>query len=237
MKEHLSAREVAYESVDIAASEIGLAQLHQLGARNVPVVAKGNDYVSGQNLREVNAFLGLDEVSADILPPDELVGRLDTVLSAAQRYLRQLPDDQMAEHLPGRPRTYRELTHHIFQITRAFLGVTAGGELSYDSLVEAPGHALITFTDIADHGETARQELLDWWTAAGAGAGIDFDAAVETYYGTQTLHETLERTTWHTAQHVRQLMFILEGLDIAADGPLSTHDLAGLPLPKEVWDG
>ncbi len=231
----MSAREVAFESIDVAASESGLTQLRQLGARNVPVVAKGRGYVSGQNLREVNAFLGLDEVSADILPPDELVGRLDTVLSAAQRYLRQMPDDQMAEHLPGRPRTYRELTHHVFQITRAFLGVTAGGELSYDSLVEAPRDALITFADIAGHGETARQGLLEWWAVAGVDA--DFDATIETYYGSQTLHETLERTTWHTAQHVRQLLFVLEGLNIAADGPLIERDLAGLPLPKEVWDG
>ena len=235
MKEHLSARAVAYQSIDVVASADGLAQLQELGARNVPVVAQGKRYVSGQNLREVNEFLGLDVEAATILPPGDLVQRLDGVLSAAQRYLRQLPDDQMAQQLPGRPRSYRELTYHIFQITRAFLAVTRGRELTYDSLVEAPGNALVSFADIADHGETARRELLAWWEAAGA--HTDFDSAVATYYGPQSLHEALERTTWHTAQHVRQLLFVLEGLNIAANGPLTERELAGLPLPQEVWDG
>ena len=235
MKEYLSAREVAYQSIDIVASADGLAQLHELGARNVPVVARGELHVSGLNLREVDAFLGLDVEAATILPSGELVQRLDGVLSAAQRYLRQLPDDQMAQQLPGRPRSYRELTHHIFQITRAFLAVTRGGELTYESLVEAPGDTLVSFADIADNGGTARRELLAWWEKTGVDA--DFDAAVATYYGPQSLHEALERTTWHTAQHVRQLLFVLEGLNITADGPLTESELAGLPLPQEVWDG
>ena len=235
MKEYLSAREVAYQSIDIVASADGLAQLHELGARTVPVVARGGRHVSGLNLREVDAFLGLEAEAVDLLSPGELVRRLDTVLSAAQRYLRQLPDDQMAQQLPGRPRSYRELTHHVFQITRAFLAVTRGGELTYESLVEAPGDALVSFSDIADHGEAVRRELLAWWE--GAGANADFDAAAAAYYGPQTLHEILERTTWHTAQHVRQLLFVLDGLNITPDGPLTEGDLAGLPLPQEVWDG
>ncbi len=235
MKEYLSAREVAYQSIDVAASTEGLAQLRDLGARNVPAVAQGSRHVSGLNLREVDAFLGLEAEPVGMLPPGELVRRLDLVLSAAQRYLRQLPNDQMTEQLPGRPRSYCELTHHVFQISRAFLTVTRGGELTYDSLVEPPGDALASFADIASHGESVRRELLAWWEAAGA--DTDFDASVSAYYGPQTLHEMLERTTWHTAQHVRQLLFILEGLNIAADGPLSEDDLAGLPLPKEVWDG
>ena len=183
----------------------------------------------------MDAFLGLDVEAATILPPGDLIQRLSGVLAAAQRYLRQLPDDQMAQQLPGRPRSYRELTYHIFQITRAFLTVTRGRELTYDSLVEAPEDALVSFADIADHGETTRRELLTWWEAAGA--HIDFDAAVATYYGPQSLHEALERTTWHTAQHVRQLLFVLERLNITADGPLTESELAGLPLPQEVWDG
>ena len=235
MKEHLSARAVAYQSIDVVASANGLAQLQELGARNVPVVAQGNRYVSGQNLREVDEFLGLDVEAANILPPGELVQRLNGVLAAAQRYLRQLPDDQMAQQLPGRPRSYRELTYHIFQITCAFLTVTRGGELTYESLVEAPGDALVSFADIADHGESARLELMAWWEATGV--DTDFGATMATYYGPQTLHEALERTTWHTAQHVRQLLFVLEGLNIAPDGPLTEADLAGLPLPREVWDG
>ena len=231
----MSARAVDYESINIVASAEGLAQLHRLGVRNVPIVAKGDRYVTGLNLRDVDAFLGLDEETTIILPSGELVQRLDWILSAAQRYLRQLPDSQMLEELPGRPRSYRQLTHHVFQITRAFLAATKGRELTYELLVQPPGPELVSFTDIAEDGEITRQELLAWWETVGK--DTDFDAPVATYYGPQSLHEVLERTTWHTAQHVRQLMFVLDGLDIAADGPLGDRELAGLPLPNEVWDG
>jgi hypothetical protein len=50
------------------------------------------------------------------------------------------------------------------------------------------------------------------------------------------MHEVLERTAWHCAQHTRQLMMLLEMLDIAPNGPLTPADLAGLPLPEKVWD-
>ena len=37
-------------------------------------------------------------------------------------------------------------------------------------------------------------------------------------------------------QHVRQLMAILERLNIAPDTPVTDKDLAGLPMPKGVWE-
>ncbi|MDP7549523.1 MAG: NrdH-redoxin, partial [Alphaproteobacteria bacterium] len=103
----MSARAVDFQSINVAGDGDGLAQLQALGARSVPVVAKGDDFVIGQSLREVGAFLGLADEGASILQPAELVQRLDWVLAAAQRYLRQLPDSQMLAELPGRPRSYR----------------------------------------------------------------------------------------------------------------------------------
>ncbi|MBT5190968.1 MAG: NrdH-redoxin [Rhodospirillaceae bacterium] len=231
----MSARAVDFQSINVAGDPDGLAQLQALGVRTVPVVAKGNDYVMGLSLRDVGAFLGLDDQGADMLPPGELIQRLDWILSAAQRYLRQLPDDQMHAQLPGRPRSYRDLTYHLFQISRAFLGMASGEELTYEKLGESPGDELVTFADIADDGEKARQDLLAWWRDGGAER--DFTVTVPTYYGPQPLHETLERTAWHTGQHVRQLMFILDGLNIAPDGPIGDRELSGLPLPEGVWDG
>ncbi len=231
----MSARAVDYQSINVAGNPDGMAQLQALGARSVPVVAKGDQFVIGQSLRDVGAFLGLDAEDAGILPPGELVQRLDWVLAAAQRYLRQLPDSEMLAELPGRPRSYRTLTYHIFQITRGFLIVARGGELTYELLGLEAGDDLISFADIADDGEIARLDLLAWW--AGPGQSADFDAPVATYYGPQSLHDILERTAWHTAQHVRQMLFILDGLNITPDGPIGDRELAGLPLPTEVWDG
>jgi hypothetical protein len=44
-----------------------------------------------------------------ILPPAELVGRLTIIQSAAQRYLRQIPDARPGDMLPNRPRSYSQL--------------------------------------------------------------------------------------------------------------------------------
>ena len=59
---------------------------------------------------------------------------------------------------------------------------------------------------------------------------------MDTYFGTHSMQVVLERTAWHPAQHTRQLMLILDTLDIEPDGRLTAADLAGLPLPDKAWD-
>ena len=47
----------------------------------------------------------------------------------------------------------------------------------------------------------------------------------------------LERTTWHVAQHVRQLELVLHTLGAATQEALLPVELLDrLPLPKDVWD-
>ena len=136
-----------------------MSQLQDLGVRTVPVVAKGDEYVLGLSLQEVGAFLGLDDQVSTMLGPEELMSRLDLILRAAQRFLHQLTDDLMQEQLPGRPRSYRDLTYHLFQISRSFLSVASGQELTYEKLVETPPGCLVSFIDIADDGEIVLQKL------------------------------------------------------------------------------
>ena len=50
------------------------------------------------------------------------------------------------------------------------------------------------------------------------------------------MHEVLERTTWHSEQHTRQLIVVLDSLNRVVDGRLSEADLRGLPLPENAWD-
>ena len=50
------------------------------------------------------------------------------------------------------------------------------------------------------------------------------------------MHEYLERTTWHSGQHVRQLVMVLDMLGIEPDGPAGQETFAGLPMPDKVWD-
>ncbi len=211
----------------------GLDELHALGPRTVPVLAWGDDYVFGQSIRDVSQFLGLDDAGDGPLPPEELYQRMDLVLAAAARYLRQIPDDRIDDKLPNRDRSYRELGYHVFVVIDCFLDVTKGRVLRSERFDERPPSDLRHGPEIADYGETIRSQLADWWTSQQA----DFSRQVPTYYGDQSLHDVMERGTWHAAQHVRQLMMVLEELGLAPDGPLTPADLADLPLPDQVWDG
>lgn len=198
----------------------------------MPVVSRGERFVFAQSIGDVAAFLDLDVDATPKLSPDELIGRLDTVLSAAARHCRRMPDTELATELPNRPRSYRVLMHHIFRIPEAFLEATRGETLSHDMLV-APPPEMATAGDIAAYGDAVRCRVLAWWEAF---EEKDCAEPFPTYYGVPPLHEVLERTAWHAAQHVRQLESLLEGLGIEPDRPLTAADLAGLPLPEKIWD-
>ena len=104
----------------------------------------------------------------------------------------------------GCPRSYRDLTYHLFQISRAFLGLVSGQELICEKLGESTCDELVSFAEIANDGEVACQAVLAWWESTGQ--TMDFATTVTTYHGPQSLHETLERTAWQTGQHVRQII-------------------------------
>src|SRR5215472_10184100 len=93
----------------------GRDALLRLGARSVPVVARGDRFVFAQVIGDVVAFLGLDEQKGPLLSPAELAARGDHVLETAVRLIRQMPDDRLQTQLPKRSRSWRALMHHVFQ--------------------------------------------------------------------------------------------------------------------------
>jgi hypothetical protein len=212
----------------------GLDELRRLGARSVPVLSRGDEYVFAQNIGHVVKFLGLNEATGPVLTPEQLIGRLDTFLGAALRMIPQMPDDKLATEVPNRPRSYRVLGHHIFRIAETFLEVANGDTLEYGKLTATPPEAMQNTAAIAAYGGDVRQRLMAWWAAK-----LDKSAreTVQTYYGPQLLHEYLERSTWHVGQHVRQWNMLLGMAGIEADRPPGTADFANLPMPSQVWDG
>ena len=212
----------------------GLDELRRLGARSVPVLSRGNDYVFAQNIGHVVKFLGLDEATGPVLSPDQLIARLDGFLDAAIRMIPQMPDAKLAIEVPNRPRSYRVLGHHMFRIAETFIEVANGATLEYGRLTATPPDMMQTTADIVAYGADVRQLLAAWWAAKPDKSGRD---PVQTYYGPQLLHEYLERTTWHVGQHVRQWVMLLGMAGIAPDRPPGDADFAGLPMPSQVWDG
>jgi hypothetical protein len=212
----------------------GLDELRRLGARSVPVLSRGDDYVFAQNIGHVVKFLGLHEATGPVLSPDQLITRLDGFLGAATRMIPQMPDAKLSTEVPNRPRSYRVLGHHIFRIAETFLEVAHGATLEYGSLTARPPETMHTTADIVAYGADVRQRLAAWWAAKPDKSAHE---TVQTYYGPQLLHEYLERSTWHVGQHVRQWNMLLGMAGIEADHPPGSADFANLPMPSQVWDG
>ena len=212
----------------------GLDELKRLGARSVPVLSRGDDYVFAQNIGHVVKFLGLNEATGPVLSPDQLIGRLDGFLEAAIRMIPQMPDAKLATEVPNRPRSYRVLGHHMFRIAETFIEVANGATLEYGRLTATAPDGMQTTADIVAYGADVRRRLTEWWAAKPDKSGRD---RVQTYYGPQTLHEYLERTTWHVGQHARQWVMLLGMVGITPDRPPDEADFAGLPMPSQVWDG
>jgi hypothetical protein len=210
----------------------GMAELQKLGLRTVPVLSRGDKFIFGQNTQQIIDFLGLNEDGGPQLSTQELAARIDKFLSAALELIPLMPHDRLGTHVPGRPRSYRTLAYHLFRVVDAFLGANQGVTLVQAMFREEPEPDAGTDTLVA-YGTAVRQRFRDWWATGDTSPA----KTLQTYYGPQTLHELMERTTWHSGQHVRQYMMLLEKEGIGHHRPLAASDFAKLPMPQNVWDG
>lgn len=204
--------------------------------RNVPVVARGEQFVFGQNLEDVAEFVGLQGTGHKPLPPEQLIGKWIKVLRAAQRYVRQLPDDRLQGRvIDNRDRSIRLLSHHLFRIGEAFLETAVDGVEYAVQLANIPPRdgTFMTGEEIARYGDGVIARLQKWWDSL---PDKSCQQKVKTFFGMQPIYMLYERSTWHSAQHARQLMAILERFGIEPDVRLTAEDLGGLPLPERLWE-
>jgi hypothetical protein len=221
---------VDFEPVDVEAKPERLVDLKRLGIPRVPATILGDQAVHGWNPGALAALVGVEYAEPGRLPPDELARRLDLVLAAAQRAMRQVTPDGLLMKGPGRDRTLRVLGHHVFRLSAGFADAREQGRLPEGWLTEAPPDDVRDGEDIARYGEAVRARLTALFRRPGW-----CDGSIETYYGTQSAHAVMERTTWHAAQHLRQIYWFLDRMGVKPDTPLTDDDLAGLPFPNEVW--
>lgn len=199
----------------------------------MPVVARGDRFVYSQSLADVRQFLGMPPEQERVLTAGELAQRVNLILDAALRYTAQMPDAVLDGPFRNSWAPPRGLAHHAFRIVEAFVEASERAEpLTYELIMHGT-HAVKPGDDVIAYGKGVREHFRVWWDRSRGG---DFSSPMITYYGEQSLLATLERTTWHSAQHTRQLMVVLEANGIRIDGPLTSEDLAGLPLPEKPWD-
>jgi glutaredoxin len=235
MKEFLTKHGVPFISVNVLEDKEAFADLATLGIRSVPIIRRGSEWANGQVLRDVARVAGIPWGGAQVLPPAELVRRLVTVQTTAQRLFAQIPDDQLGRLLPHRPRSYAQLAYHIFNIADAFLEHEVQGlPLKEGAYGRIPPPEMNTKAKILAYGQDVLGRFQAWWKEKGP--ATDFTRKASVYYGDVSLHEYLERTVWHSGQHVRQMVMVLDMLGIAPDQPPAKDLFAGLPMPDKVWD-
>ena len=202
----------------------------------MPVVARGEQFVFGQNLEDVAEFVGLQGTGHQPLPPEQLIGKWIDVLRTAQGLIRQLPDAALNERVvANRDRSIRLMCHHVFRVGEAFLeSVVDGVEYAVQLANVPPAEGTFTTGDeIARYGESVIARLQQWWDKLD---DKTCQQKVKTFFGMQPIYMLYERSTWHSAQHARQLTAVLEGRGIEPKARLKPETLAGLPLPERLWE-
>lgn len=210
----------------------GMAELQKLGVRSVPVLSRGDKFTFGQSTKQIVDFLGLNEKSGPELTTDELAARVTKFMDSALQLIPLMPHDRLDTHVPGRPRSYRSLAFHLFRVVDAFLDANEDITLVQAMFREEPQPDDSTDALVA-YGEKVRRRFRQWWERSDTSPS----KTLQTYYGPQSLHELMERTTWHCGQHVRQYMMLLEKEGVSHHRPLVAADFAKLPMPQNVWDG
>lgn len=233
-KEFLARHGIEFESINIHNNPAGMAELEALGARSVPVVALGGRYTLCQSFNDVVKFLDLKVKLMEPLPPAMLVSKLCNVLEATARYTPQFTETQLRQVFRDRNRTPGGTAFHVFRVAEMGIEAAEGIELTFEGFNEVPPEHW-TAHDIVQWGLQVRDRVQAWW-AAQEHKDPDIRFTAPTYYGIRPMHDVLERTAWHAAQHTRQIMLMLETYGTPPNGPLTAQDLEGLPVPDEVWD-
>ena len=201
----------------------------------MPVVSRGKKWVFAQMLKDLAAFLEVPYDTKPKLSPQELIDKLDMVMAAAQRFIAQIPEEVLDKNMRNRQRPIRNLCYHIFRLEEAFMDVVENNVyLTRDLLNQPPPPEIHSTKDLVEYGKRTQKRLHEWWDRFD---DKDCEGEIDSYYGRQPLHNVLERHCWHPAQHVRQLMLLLEEDNgIKPNQPLTDKDFEGLPIPKKAWD-
>ncbi len=207
-------------------------EMRRAGVPSLPAVVVGEHGVHGWNPEGYARLLGVAWQPPTRLSPAALASRLDRILESSGRLLARIPDALIEWKPPERDRSLRDLGYHVFRLSLAFVDAMDRGQLPAEWLGERAPAALDAGDAIARYGALVRGRLAGWFEGAGAD---EYDRVIEVYYGPQSGHDLLERTTWHAAQHLRQLYVLAERIGVTPDAPLPSDALAGLPLPESLW--
>ena len=231
VKEFLSNNEVDFQSVNILEDQDAKRELIALRNRSVPVLLQGDRAIYAQSLDDVAKFVGKTR-QVERLAPEILIERWLQFLRISRELITRLPTDKLeARPVPERERSNLQLSYHIFQIPESLLETVENGITDSRDISNAKYDHLRTAHDLLTYADTIISRMERWQACVSPDW---FGSTVETYYGEQPAMQVLERGTWHSGQHARQLDFVVTSLTGTATAiPASAY--VGLPMPDGIW--
>jgi hypothetical protein len=209
-----------------------LEELAAAGVPRVPALIAEGGIAQGWNPPAYAALLGVPYRSAEKMSPKELAERLDLILEVTERLMAELPRRALEYRAPERDRCMRDLGYHVFRLSLAFVDAMDLDQFPQDWLNSNAPPEMVEGPDVARYGALVRARIGGWFDGAGQ---EEFARTVAVYYGPQSAHELLERTTWHAGQHLRQLYAVMGDLGIRPTRPLPEGIFDRLPLPASLW--
>jgi len=199
----------------------------------VPAARVGDRWVSGIDLAAVADLIDVPYDPPTILPSEQLAARYLSILHVARATIAQMTPEMLSYRLPHRNREMLDVANQVASVMRAFLTAYSDDRHAAVQYYNKPAD-IQTQLDLLDRLEETERRFEVWWEED----GIDdpLDRVVQTSWGYPTLHEILEREVWHTAQHLRQLQYVLRQFGVEPDEPLGEANLTGLPLPSGIHD-
>ena len=234
VKEHLKRLGVEFESINVVATPEAMEELSARGIRGVPVVSRGDKYAYAQSLAVVNEFIGVNE---------ELPTRQTSVIfekwvaltKIAVGYIEACPQEELhADVIKERERPVGELAYHAFQIVQSFLYCMNTGERDWFERSSGPVNMeeALDKPQLLAFARRTAEELAQYWNG-GATKFKDFPAEFEG--GLASTHEFLDRSSWHSAQHIRQVAAVLGRDGVALTPAWSDDFVQGLGVPQNLW--
>ncbi|MGH7403727.1 MAG: hypothetical protein ACREKQ_14945 [Candidatus Rokuibacteriota bacterium] len=158
------------------------------------------------------------------LDPGELGRRLDDILAAAERMIREVPEADMDGGL-------RDVAFRLFRLGLGFADGMDLGRFPEDWRRESAPADLLDGAAVARYGALVRGRLTGWFEGA---APREFARVIAVHDGPQPGHELLERIAGAAAEQLRLLRDTLERKGLPPREPLPAA-LDGLPMPARPW--
>ncbi|HSY16208.1 MAG TPA: glutaredoxin domain-containing protein [Jatrophihabitantaceae bacterium] len=230
LKEFVERTGIKVDEINIDAEPERRAELEQVGVWP-PAIRVGDRYANGLNLDEVAALLGVEYEAAAPLRPAELHDRYLAVQAVYAKVLTLMPVGYLQRSLPGRDRTMADVAAQVSAVMRAFLAAYETGK--HDNSFYLRPDDVRSVADLRTRADQTVAMFTAWWEQDGFDDPLD--NVVSTFWGHHTLHEVLEREVWHTTQHLRQLVYVLDEVGVEHDIDLKPL-MVGLPMPERVHD-